>query len=256
MTDECTPIDYFNRASLVASNIVFIFTTIYCIDLTITRKLKWYSLIPEMFFTSAITVVSAMYHLKDSGDDCTRVDSGDITTLHRLDFIFSYQIIHVVFTYTTDYSLTLYKSIYLLLTLAANTIYVMQYDDSGYDNEFYAAIVACGVVVTIIRFLYMIFWKHDLIAEMRDHFDLRAGIPALICTVIGFACKIMSNKATTFTLYAQNHSEWHFFIGMAIYFVFNMYDIRPLCCRIKKQIDESTDTYVKCEDALCKECPC
>jgi hypothetical protein len=231
MSETCTSYEIFQRVWLVASNIVFILPVIYCILLTIRNKLAWYSLIPEMFFSFITMICSTLYHMCDNGT-CGIVCVTEWKTLYNLDFIFSYQIIHIVFMYTTEAKFTLFKIIYLLAALVANIIFILSYKGTDFDNYFYLIIAISGLIITIGRLIYL-WYTNKLTHMMKEHFDLRAGTLALICCIIGVLAKILTPNE--FYYYWWGHSIWHIFIGLAILFAFNMYDIYPLLCCLKKK---------------------
>jgi hypothetical protein len=200
--------------------------------LTIRQKLKWYSLIPEMAFSLATMIFSLLYHMCDAGHSCSKICVADWELLYKLDFIFSYQIIHIVITYTTNYKLTAFKSIYLIMTLVGNAIYVNVYKDRGFDNYFYIIIIGVGILMTLCRFLYL-YQTNNLTHEMKHHFDYRAIILASLCAVIGLLFKFLTPGE--YDYYYWGHSLWHIFISLAIYFALNIYDLSPMLCGCVKK---------------------
>jgi hypothetical protein len=237
-SDEASQLDIFRRFFLVASNVTFLLIPIYCIVLTITNKLKWFALLPEIFFSLMTCFWSTIYHMCDAGPETTKMCAMDWQNMYYLDFIFSFQIIHLVFVYSPHFNMVAFtlKCIYLTIMLIANVIYVKTYYNGPFDKYFYLLHVICGVVTFIGRLLYL--WFTDSFShEMKYHFDYRIGIPAFICAVIGAGFKI--GTPDDFTDYWWGHSLWHIFIGLAIYFAFAMYDITGfLWCIPKKPCPE------------------
>jgi hypothetical protein len=239
----CTNIDYWKRAFLIVSNIIFLGVPIYSIGLTIKNKIKKYILLPEIFFSSSIFVISSLYHFCDGGPSCSKYCILDWNILYYLDFIFSYQIVYIVFSYTVEQNLFIYKVIYLTIMLGINSIYTI-YLQEKYDEYYnYGIIVFNGIIVNILRFIY--FYKINKInLYIKYHFDLRAVVFGLVFSIMGFSAKILTPSDFN-TYYWWGHSLWHIFIGLAIFFAFNIYDMSILfgCCIKKREIIEEGDYY-------------
>jgi hypothetical protein len=223
----CDSSDYGHRAFLVGSNAIFLLNTIYCIILTVKYSLEWYSLIIETSIPLITGTLSAIYHLCDAGPGCSRICVTDWNTLYRLDFIFSYQIIHVVFTFSTDNKITYFKFLYHLAALLANIIFVNTYKELGFENYFYVIILCAGFLITIGRFIYL-FNNHEFCHKFKYHFNFIAVSLALVCSLIGFFFKFYTSDE--FTYYWWGHSLWHIFIGLGIFFAMNIYDLQALFC--------------------------
>lgn len=229
---SATIFEIFQRCFLVESNVAFLFIPIYCIILTIEDKLNWYALIPEMILSIMTCLWSTMYHMCDSGPTSTQICAFQWESLYKLDFIFSFEIIHIVFAYSPNPPFPIFclKTLYLTLTTVGNIIYVNTYYNGSMNIGFYACNVALGVAVTIFRFIYL--WcTGDISHEMKDHFNIWVGMIALIDLAIGVFCKIATPNS--FNYYWWGHAGWHIFIAQAIYFTFAMFDIRPLFCCFK-----------------------
>lgn len=233
-SDETTKYDIFKRVFLVDSNVTFLLIPIYCIVLTIQNKLKWFALIPEIIFSTMTCLWSSLYHMCDAGPEYTKICVFEWKSLYYLDFIFSFQIIHILFVYSPVFTPLTYilKSFYLTLTFIVNVIYIQTYYNGPFDKYFYLLHVVCGFITLFGRIIYL--WATDNFShEMKNHFDFRIGIPAFILAIAGICFKVLTPN--NFDEYWWGHSLWHITIGLSIYFAFAMYDISPFLWCIKEK---------------------
>jgi hypothetical protein len=236
---NATDFETFQRIFLVSSNVSLLYPTIYCcIHTILTENIKWYVLLSEIICTFSTCLWSSLYHMCDSGTKSTEICITEWGILKKLDFIFSYQIIHVVFAYTTDENFTLYKLVYLLLSFVANIVYVLNPQDYFSEDKFYIVIILVGIVVTSGRFTYL-WYSEKLKHFLSNYFNIPAALVAVICSVIGLIFKFTTSNEWKY--YWWGHALWHIFIGTGIYYAFAMHNNDPLllCTDDKCQLNES-----------------
>jgi hypothetical protein len=222
--DDATDYDVFKRFVLVASNVFFLYIPIYCVKFTLQKPIPFFSLIPEIIFSTLTCACSTVYHMCDSGPKNTNICLATWQGLYYLDFIFSFQILHVVFVYSPYFTWAtfLLKCLYLSIILSTNIAYVTTYYNGPFDKWFYLFCAVCGFVTLAGRIIYYKYCDKQMPHMLEYHFNWRIGLTALICAIIGIVFKVATPDQ--YDYYWWGHALWHLFIAFGIYFSFVMYD--------------------------------
>lgn len=240
----------YERATLVFSNSTFMAGFLACGFLILMYKLPWYTLLLEQSYITYVIISSGLYHWCDSGPDTDRYCYTDWQRLYNADMIGSYGIIHILFTFSTDASATLYKYVYHALVLIANIVYVLEYKNHDTDNIWYGVIVGLGVISTIVRFLLLRYKYNTIINVMHNEFNYIFGILAFVFGVTGFVFKFTTPN--DYSSYWWGHSLWHIFIALSITFAILMRYL-PDCMRIgyqREALQKNSDDSVYTDETL------
>ena len=258
-TDEdcSSTFESFKRWFLVSSNWTFMLIPAYAIKIIYMKKLKIWTLSPEILMPILTTVISSLYHKCDLNLYCNQFCVLDWGILYRLDFIVSYQMVPLAAAYTVDPYLSKYKIGFHIICFTSNIIFVLVYKTKGdYDDIWYGVLIAVSLIAIFVRlgtlfkltdaninpnrycFCYCSWFERFQlsdahIVQLKHDFDLKSAIIAICAAVIGFFFKFYTPILEPF--YWWMHSLWHISIALAIFFLFNMYDIYTSLCWRKKQ---------------------
>lgn len=231
----CESLEVGRRIFAAASNVVLLVPVVYCLLRGPRRT------IAEIITFTATAVISSLYHMCDWGDACSQICVADWHVLYNLDFIFSYQMFPTAISYSLDCELTIYKMVFLVVSLVCNIAYALSGQPD--DGLFYGLMALAAVVTTVIRFVYL--WRSNKLNDvMYKHFDLKMGIVALTFAIAGVLFKTLT--PFVWTEYAWLHGMWHITIALAMTFMVSMYDPRIWCNKHygKKFQDDGTEIEV------------